>query len=119
MNDSRAARALRWCGRFLYAFAWPALLFYAFLFGGSLGACLRENGSLFGWPFFLWVVSAMYAWPAVLVVLAGCIAAATVLPEAARGSWARRMAWLAGASVAALAVGWAVGGVGSVCHLAW
>lgn len=119
MNQSWAGTALRWCGRFLYAFAWPALLYYGFLFGGSAGACLRENGSLFGWPFFLWVLSLGYAWPVTLIVLSGCVAAASFLPAVTPSAWRRRVAWLAGASAVAAVVGWAAGGVGSGCHLAW
>lgn len=119
MSGVLGRRALHWCGRFLYAMAWPACLYYAFLVGGSADVCLRENGRLFGWTFFIWAFSVIRFWPVALVALAGCIAAANGMPTATRGVWSRRAAWFAGGVIAAALVGVAVGGMSDVCHVIW
>ena len=90
-------KGLQWLGRFLYVLAWPLGLCYAFMLGQSWHACMPEVGRLFGWAFFLWVLTAMFYWPATAAVVCGSAIAASSLRPAAPGAWPRRLAWLAGA----------------------
>jgi hypothetical protein len=118
-TDEKEMKGFRWLGRFLYALAWPLGLCYAFLLGQSWHACMPEVGRLFGWAFFLWVLTAMFFWPAALAVVCGSAVAASFMRPAVPGAWPRRFAWLAGAMLVVVAVAAvALSGVlGPDCHL--
>lgn len=112
-------KGIRWLGRFLYALAWPLGLCYAFLLGQSWQACMPEVGRLFGWSFFLWVLTAMFYWPATAAAICGGAIAASIMRPDATGVWPRRFACLAGAMlvvtvVAAMALS---GVIDPNCHL--
>lgn len=116
MSDSPGARVGAFVGRFLYALAWPSGLYYAFVFGGSLMACIGEHADPFGWALAIVMLSALLGAPVTLaVVLAALGAAAWMKP--APGRWRRRFAWLGGAAAAMLVLGLIVGFGDGRCHL--
>lgn len=116
MTELRPVRtADRW-GRFPYALAWPAGLYYALVFGGSVTACLREGADPFGWAMSALVAASVLAAPITLVVALAALGIATRMkPEP--GHWRRRFAWLGGAVAVVVLLGLLSGGSGERCHV--
>ena len=116
MTRPLSARLASGLARFLYVLAWPAGLYYTFLFGGSFLSCLKEGADPFGWALSGVALAAWLLAPVtLLVMLVALVIAVRMKPEP--GHWRRRFAWFGGAAAIMLLVGLMTGSADGRCHL--
>lgn len=91
MTRTLSARLAFGLVRFPYVLAWPAGLYYAFLFGSGLPSCLREGANPFSWAMTGVALAALLIAPVTLLVMAVALCIAFQMKDAP-GGWRRRLA---------------------------
>lgn len=115
MTRTRSARLASGLAHFPYVLAWPAGLYYAFLFGSSFPSCLREGANPFSWAMSGVGLAALLLAPVTLLVMVVALFIAFQL-EAGPGRWRRRFTWLGGVAAIVLLLGLAFGSADGLCH---